>query len=404
MPTFTVSDPAVPPSLHGPVLVDAHGRLRYWSTVESHLAHAHLRSSTVGIHLSAIERLYAFAEQLWRNDTLDAVIARQDLARIDDLLHAFFSKLRSEAQRTGHGSDEAWRIASRFASRSCERLVGLGSPRRMRQARDLLDRLTRLDHDLALRPRRRPGRPRGLPAVVIEDLYELVLPESPRNPFRNASLRWRNFVVVLLLLHQGLRRSELLQLPVDAVQSERDPHSGRERFWLNVSENPYERTDPRRDRPALKNDLATRQIPISRGLVEAIDAYAQGQRGRRERSYLFYSQKQKALSKRQVNDLFLVLSRKLSEAAQRELWNRHRPLRVTPHDLRHTCAAVRLSQLVGDDHARLPAAIEQLRPFFGWSRDSEMPRLYARTYFEAQVAKVWRDDFDARVEFLRSVP
>jgi hypothetical protein len=65
---------------------------------------------------------------------------------------------------------------------------------------------------------------------------------------------------------------------------------------------------------------------------------------------------------------------------------------------------VRLSQLVGDDHARLPAAIEQLRPFFGWSRDSEMPRLYARTYFEAQVAKVWRDDFDARVEFLRSVP
>jgi hypothetical protein len=84
------------------VLVDAHGRLRYWSTVESHLAHAHLRSSTVGIHLSSIERLYAFAEQLWRDVTLDAVIARQDLARIDDLLHAFFSKLRSEAQRTGH--------------------------------------------------------------------------------------------------------------------------------------------------------------------------------------------------------------------------------------------------------------------------------------------------------------
>ena len=54
--------------------------------------------------------------------------------------------------------------------------------------------------------------------------------------------------------------------------------------------------------------------------------------------------------------------------------------------------------------SKLPAAIEQLRPFFGWSRDSEMPRLYGRTYFEAQVAKVWRDDFDVRVEFLRSVP
>ena len=53
MPAFTVSDSAVPPSLHGPVLVDAHGQIRYWSTVESHLALAHLRSSTVGIHLSA---------------------------------------------------------------------------------------------------------------------------------------------------------------------------------------------------------------------------------------------------------------------------------------------------------------------------------------------------------------
>ena len=54
--------------------------------------------------------------------------------------------------------------------------------------------------------------------------------------------------------------------------------------------------------------------------------------------------------------------------------------------------------------SKLPAAIEQLRPFFGWPRDSEMPRLYGRTYVEAQVAKVWRDDFDVRVEFLRSVP
>jgi hypothetical protein len=33
-----------------------------------------------------------------------------------------------------------------------------------------------------------------------------------------------------------------------------------------------------------------------------------------------------------------------------------------------------------------------------------MPRLYARTYFEAQIVKVWRDDFDARSEFLRRIP
>jgi len=129
VPAFTVSDPAVPPSLHGPVLVDAHGRHRYWSTVASHLAHAHLRPSTVGIHLSAIERLYAFAEQLWRNDTLDAVIARWDLARIDDLLHAFFSKLRREAQRRGALGLRhrfAWQPSSSSVAHGAE-LGGIGS-------------------------------------------------------------------------------------------------------------------------------------------------------------------------------------------------------------------------------------------------------------------------------------
>ena len=115
MPAFTVSDPAVPPSLHGPVLVDAKSRLRYWSTVESHLAHAHPRSSTVGIHLSAIERLYAFAEQLRRNDTLDAVIARQDLKRVHDLLHGFFSMLRNSGLRSGRPSVDA--IGAFFSGR-----------------------------------------------------------------------------------------------------------------------------------------------------------------------------------------------------------------------------------------------------------------------------------------------
>lgn len=90
-------------------------------------------------------------------------------------------------------------------------------------ARELLERLRRLDHQLALRSRRRRrGQPRGLPALVIEEIYDLILPDSPRNPFRNEALRWRNFVLVLLYLHQGLRRSEAALLAVDAVKSERD--------------------------------------------------------------------------------------------------------------------------------------------------------------------------------------
>jgi integrase len=404
MALLTLSDPGFPPLLRGPVLVDDRLRPRFWSTVDSFLLHGSLKPSTATIRLRAIERLYRFAEELWPRDTLDGVIGRQDLARLDDLLHAYFSRLRREAQRTGHPADEAWRLACQFATGSCERLLVAGPPKRLAAASALLARLRRLDHHLAVRGRRRRGQPRGLPAGVLEDLYELVSPDSSRNPFRSVRLRWRNFVLFVLLLHQGLRRSEALALAVDAVKSEVDPRHGKERFWLDVCENPHERADPRPDIPSLKNASASRQIPISSALAGLVDTFVVNHRGRRDASFLFYSQKRKPLSKREVNDLFRVLSRHLSKAAQRELWNRHRAVRVTPHDLRHTAAAVRLGQLVGDDHARLPMAIEQVRPFFGWSRDSEMPKLYARTYFEAQIAKVWRDDFDARVEFLRSVP
>jgi integrase len=217
-------------------------------------------------------------------------------------------------------------------------------------------------------------------------------------------LRWRNYVIVLLLLHQGLRRGELLQLAIDAVKDEFDRRLGRRRFWLNVAENPHERLDPRVAVPRLKNGLAARQIPISEALANAVETYGVNYRGKQARSYLLSSQARKPLSTRAVNKVFHVLGQHLSAAAKRELWGQRRPIRISPHDLRHTCAAVRLGQLVGDDHAKLPAAIEQLRPFFGWSRDSNMPGLYARTYFEAQIAKVWRDDFDARVDFLRRIP
>jgi integrase len=299
MPSFTISDPGVPPSLHGPVLLDGSGRLRYWAAVDSFLTLGDL--STVAARLAGIERLYAYAEGLWVRDSLDAIIARQDLGRVHDLLHGFFARLRNGGLRNGHPSERAWLSARRFAVTVCSRLAQSSGPRRLRQVRDALDGLAQLDHHLAVGRRKRTQRPRALPAAVIEDLYELAAPASSRNPFRTDALRWRNYVIVLLLLHQGLRRGELLQLPVDAVKDDFDKRLGRRRIWLNVSQNPYERTDPRRAVPYLKNDLATRQIPISAPLADAIEAYVVNFRGKQSRSYLFSSQERKPLSVRALN-------------------------------------------------------------------------------------------------------
>jgi hypothetical protein len=49
-------------------------------------------------------------------------------------------------------------------------------------------------------------------------------------------------------------------------------------------------------------------------------------------------------------------------------------------------------------------ALQMLRTFFGWSKDSMMPSRYARAVFEDRLASVWNDAFDDRVTLLRSLP
>ncbi|GLF74901.1 hypothetical protein VNPA152080_63310 [Pseudomonas aeruginosa] len=51
----------------------------------------------------------------------------------------------------------------------------------------------------------------------------------------------------------------------------------------------------------------------------------------------------------------------------------------------------------------LDTAVEKLRVFFGWSASSEMPRLYARAYFESVHADVWSDKYDKIVSTLREL-
>ena len=59
---------------------------------------------------------------------------------------------------------------------------------------------------------------------------------------------------------------------------------------------------------------------------------------------------------------------------------------------------MRRYQDTGDD---LNRAMEKLRLFFGWSPQSDMPRLYARAYFETELAEVWNEKFDRFVDALR---
>src|SRR3546814_1434311 len=94
-------------------------------------------------------------------------------------------------------------------------------------------------------------------------MYEIFDPEGARNPFRTEWQRWRNFCILLCLLHQGLRRGEALLLPVDVIKRGLDERTLETRLWMNV-QNVFGAEDPRYcDPPSITNAWSVRQIPVS---------------------------------------------------------------------------------------------------------------------------------------------
>lgn len=402
MPRIRLRDPAVPRVLTGTVLIDELGLPRYWATVWSVLDGAALHDSTLSSHLSVIESLYDSVKQQMNTDCLDRLIT--DL-RFDDLekcLEGFFVSLRNRSAQNESDHSANWRTAIAFVKNCVDRLARNSTTTHLDKLHSRLLRLERLYNSLSLPRKRRPEIARALPAAVVEDLYELIQPDSPRNPFRTEALRWRNFALVLLMLHQGLRRSETLVLAADAVKGNTSYQTASVRSWLDVIENPNEKSDPRADVPTLKNPNALRQIPVSDPIVSVIETYIVNYRGKPPHSFLFSSQHGKPLSKRSVNDVLSQISSRLSKGAEQELFERCKVKTLTPHALRHTCSVVRLTHLI-DSGVEMDLALQKLRVFFGWSRPSLMPHLYARAYFEDRLAKVWHDSFDLHVDALRGL-
>lgn len=255
---------------------------------------------------------------------------------------------------------------------------------------------------LRIGKRRRPERIRSLPSEVVEHLYQSLDPESKINPFKIAEARWRVYMLFILMLHQGLRRGETLVLPIDAVKVGFDRNLNQSRFWLNVRYNAYE-DDLRATRPSIKTALSIRQIPVSAPIALTVQEYISNYRGRVNHSFLINSQLRKPLSAEGVTKAFQKISASLPNSLTKVLLDHLGEAQIRAHDLRHTCAVVRLNQLLSEGIS-MDDALQRLRAFFGWTRDSDMPLRYARAVFEDRLATVWNSKFDARVEVLKNLP
>jgi integrase len=380
----------------GLISAGTSGIPRFWATIWSDVIKTSLAPSTRRKHLSALDRLYEAVARQRGRDCLDQLIADADADAIEGCLIGFLAHLRNEAAVSQVDKSSTWTSAVSFAT-DMLRYAGNSSGVRASEMEAKLLRLDTLYRQLMPNPETPAPPIRALPPRVIEDLYEVFRPDSPRNPFKTEKLRWRNLLIFMLLLRLGLRRGEAALLHVRSFKEDFDPETGKTVHWLDVEET--DDGDPRYERASLKTAMSGRQLPLSSELVELAHYYAQNFRGRVNYPHLLISQKAKPLALRSFGKMFDVATDALSEKSKQSLIKQGLT-RISCHDLRHTSAVIRMRRYQ-DAGMDVDKAQEKLRVFFGWAKSSNMPRLYAKAYFETSLAEVWNEKFDTFVDALR---
>lgn len=405
MPYTQFSNPALlPTALKAPLLTDNLGLPRYWATTWSVLFAHHLAPSTQMKRLRYIEALYTFCDERHGGGYLDDALGACRVDDVGNVLEAYFIALRNRPQLT-EAAHKQWQAGLSFVKDVLLHLGKNGKP--LAKLADIETRLLHLDAlygQLRIRETKQPDMLRSLPASVVSHLYEILDPESGQNPFSRMRTRWTVFLAFILMLHQGLRRGELLLLPVNVVKSGFDERQQRQRYWMNIEENgDHVEHDPRYHRPGIKTVDSIRQVPVSEVTANLVQSYKENFRGKPNHPFLMNTQLDTPLSHESLTAYFAKISARMPPSVLKTLRDRTGKDSIDPHDLRHTCAVVRLNQLLSKN-VSMDEALQQMRTFFGWSRTSEMPKRYARAVFEDRLADVWSQVMDDRIEILKAIP
>ncbi|MGP5017742.1 tyrosine-type recombinase/integrase [Vreelandella alkaliphila] len=223
---------------------------------------------------------------------------------------------------------------------------------------------------------------KGLTVLERDRLLEVMHPESAENPFADEAIKLRNYIILLLGLDLGLRRSEMLLIKTSDIRW----HS-RQLEVINLQD---ESIDPRTTAPQFKTH--ERMLELGDDLYGAISQYESKYRYRkihkgvsqaRKHPFLLVSHRRnegKPLSIKALDGVFPRVGKVAPELAH-----------IHPHILRHDAVYTMLESMREDLEYLTPedrtTQVQKVLTFmFGWSPESNMPGLYG--------AKFWKEEAD----------
>lgn len=212
------------------------------------------------------------------------------------------------------------------------------------------------------------SRKKGLEPEEVEWLFETLRPDSPTNPFEE-NVRFRNFLIFVLLIVLGVRGGELLALKISDFNFEHEN--------VDIVRRHDDPSDPRTYQPVVKT--LGRLLPLQPELCDLVFEYINQHRSKikpaKKHPFLLVTHREgphfgKPLSSKGLYKIFKTI-----------LKNRKDMKSFHPHRLRHT-ANDYISELA-DSQKISPANERKLRSFLmGWTQTSLSAATYTERYIE----------------------
>lgn len=219
-------------------------------------------------------------------------------------------------------------------------------------------------------------------------MLEIMHPESAENPFANEPLKLRNYIILLLGLDMGLRRSEMLLIKLGDIRW----HS-RELSVVNLES---EEIDPRILAPQFKTherilEMGDDLIFALKKYVDTYRVFMRGPSTAKKHPFLLVSHRRndgRPLSIKALDGILPRVGRVVPELAH-----------IHPHVLRHDAVYTLLESMRDELEILTPedrtTKVQKVLTYaFGWSSGSNMPNLYGAKFWKEEANKAMKKRSD----------